>query len=216
MEMRALSMVSPEIEAYLQTLIPRRESVLLEIEQYAKEHNVPIMELIGMEALLQFIRLIQPKSILEIGTAIGYSSIRMAKAVKDVKVLTIERDEERYQKALSYIKKANMSENIDVILGDALEVNLEQSFDVIFIDAAKGQYTKFFEKYEKLLEKNGVIISDNVLFKGLVAANNTDNKRIKSLVKKIKSYNEWIMENPSYDTTILPIGDGIAISKKKG
>jgi predicted O-methyltransferase YrrM len=209
-------MIPSELEDYLQSLIPEREPVLLEMEQYAKEHNVPIMELIGMEALLQFIRLIQPKAILEIGTAIGYSSIRMAKAVQNVNVVTIERDEERYQRALYYIEKANMSEQIEVILGDALEVSIEQTFDVIFIDAAKGQYTKFFEKYEKLLGKNGVIISDNVLFKGLVAVNNTDNKRIKSLVKKIQSYNEWLMQNSLYDTTILPISDGIAISKQKG
>ncbi|WP_246940659.1 O-methyltransferase [Bacillus pinisoli] len=208
-------MIPSEIESYLHSLIPERESVLLEMEQYAKEHQVPIMELVGIEALLQFIRLIEPKSILEIGTAIGYSSIRMAKAVQDVKVVTIERDDERYQKALYYIKQANMEEQIQVILGDALEVNLEQSFDVIFIDAAKGQYTRFFEKYEKLLAKNGVIISDNVLFKGLVAENNTENKRIKSLVKKIQGYNEWLMNHPDYHTTILPIGDGIAISKKK-
>ncbi|WP_456278182.1 O-methyltransferase [Bacillus sp. AK128] len=208
-------MIPSELETYLESLIPEREPILVEMEQYANKHNVPIMELIGIEALLQFIRLIQPTSILEIGTAIGYSSIRMAKAVQGVKVVSIERDEERYHKALYYIEKANMAENIEVILGDALEVNLEQSFDVIFIDAAKGQYAKFFEKYEKILGNNGVIISDNVLFKGLVATNSTDNKRIKSLVKKIQSYNEWLMQHSSYDTTILPIGDGIALSKRK-
>jgi predicted O-methyltransferase YrrM len=208
-------MVPSELEAYLLSLIPEREPIIVEMEQYAAEHKVPIMELIGIEALLQFLRLAEPTTILEIGTAIGYSSIRMAKTIRDAKVVTIERDEERYNRALYYIEKTNMGDQVEVILGDALEVNLEQSFDVIFIDAAKGQYIKFFEKYEQRLEKNGVIISDNVLFKGLVAENNSNNKRINNLVKKIQSYNEWLMQNPSYDTTILPVGDGIAISKKK-
>jgi predicted O-methyltransferase YrrM len=208
--------IPSEVEAYLHTLIPDREPFLMEMEQYAKQESVPIMELVGIEALLQLLRLIQPSTILEIGAAIGYSSIRMAKAIPSVKIVTIERDEERYEKALYYIDKGNVSHQINIILGDALEVNLEQSFDVIFIDAAKGQYTRFFEKYEPLLSNEGVIISDNVLFKGLVAANNSNNsRRIKSLVKKIQGYNEWLMQNSNYDTTILPIGDGIAISKKK-
>ncbi|MFZ3588263.1 O-methyltransferase [Bacillus sp. DJP31] len=209
-------MVPSEIQDYLHSLIPEREPLIMEMENYAKEHSVPIMELIGIEALLQLLRLIQPVSILEIGTAIGYSSIRMVKAIPNVKVVTIERDEERYQKALYYIERANIKDQVEVILGDALEVNLQQSFDVIFIDAAKGQYTKFFEKFEPLLQKNGVVISDNVLFKGLVAVNTSDNKRTKNLVKRIQGYNDWLMQNTSYDTTILPIGDGIAISKQRG
>ncbi|MFD1736682.1 O-methyltransferase [Bacillus salitolerans] len=208
-------MVPSEIEAYLESLIPNREPLLAKMEQYAKENDVPIMELIGIEALLQLLRLVEPKAILEIGTAIGYSAIRMAKALPETKIVTIERDEERYNKALSYIKEANVENQIKVILSDALDVTISGTFDCIFIDAAKGQYTKFFEKYEQHLAKSGVIISDNVLFKGLVAANNTDNRRIKSLVKKIQGYNDWLMNHPSYHTTILPIGDGIAISKLK-
>jgi predicted O-methyltransferase YrrM len=209
-------LVPSEIETYLHSLIADREPLLMEMEQYAKEQNVPIMELIGIEALLQLLRLTEPSTILEIGSAIGYSSIRMAKAIPTVKVVTIERDEERYEKALYYIDKANASNQIDIILGDALDVNLEQTFDVIFIDATKGKYVQFFEKYEPLLSENGVIISDNVLFKGLVAVDNSDKtRRVKSLIRKIQDYNEWLMQNSKFDTTILPIGDGIAISKKK-
>ncbi len=209
-------MIPSEIETYLHSLIPDRDPLLMDMEKFAKDHNVPIMELIGIETLLQLLRLIQPKNILEIGTAIGYSAIRMARAIPHVSIVTLERDEERYNKALYYIDQANNKDQIKVILGDALEVNLQQSFDVIFIDAAKGQYTKFFEKFEPLLSENGVIISDNVLFKGLVALNASDNRRTKSLVKKIQDYNEWLMQHTSYDTTILPIGDGIAISKRRG
>lgn len=209
-------MVPSEMENYLHDLIPEREPLMMEMEQYAKEHGVPIMELIGIEALLQFLRLIEPSSILEVGSAIGYSALRMARAIPNVNIVTIERDEERYDKALYYIDKANVKDQIEIINGDALEVTIDQTFDVIFIDAAKGQYTKFFEKYEKLLNENGVIISDNVLFKGFVAVDNSDkNRRTKSLIRKIQDYNKWLMQNPNYDTAILPIGDGIAISKKK-
>ncbi|MBM6619683.1 O-methyltransferase [Bacillus suaedaesalsae] len=209
-------MVPSEMEQYLHALIPEREPLLMEIERYAKENEVPIMELIGIEALMQFLRLIEPTSILEVGSAIGYSALRMAKTIPNVNIVTIERDQERYDRALYYIDRANAKDQIEIILGDALEVSLTQTFDVIFIDAAKGQYTRFFEKYEKLLNDNGVIISDNVLFKGFVAMDNSDkHRRTKSLIKKIHDYNTWLMQNPNYNTTILPIGDGIAISKKK-
>jgi predicted O-methyltransferase YrrM len=156
---------------------------------------------------------------LEIGAAIGYSSIRMTQAVQ-ANIITVERDAERYEKAISYINQADLGHRISVVFGDALET-VEQvekfgAFDVIFIDAAKGQYQRFFELYEPLLNPGGVIITDNVLFRGLVTVEHIENKRIRSLVKKIKSYNEWLMAHSGYDTTIFPIGDGVAVSKKKG
>jgi predicted O-methyltransferase YrrM len=216
-----LALLSNEITTYLESLIPSRDKLIQDMEAYAKEHNVPIMELVGIEAMLQILRLLQPTSILEIGTAIGYSAIRMAKALPESTIVSIERDEIRFNKALEYIEMTNTSSQIKVHFGDALELancpeDLGTSFDVIFIDAAKGQYRRFFESYEKFLSHNGVIITDNVLFKGLVASEDVDVKRTRSLVNKIKTYNEWMMSNPNYITTILPIGDGIAISKKRG
>ena len=215
-------LLSAELKIYLESLIPNRESAIIEIEAYAKEHNVPIMDLVGIEAMLQLLRLIQPASILEIGTAIGYSAIRMAKALPDTKIVTIERDRERYDQAIHYINETKTSAQITVYFGDALELVdvIENAgynnFDVLFIDAAKGQYQRFFNYYEMQLSNNGVIITDNVLFKGLVAEKELEIKRTRSLVNKIKAYNEWLMNNPNYHTTILPIGDGIAISKKRG
>lgn len=206
------------VQEYLLSFINQNDSLILEMEQYAVEHEVPIMDKLGMEFMLQMLRLIQPKSILEIGAAIGYSGIRMVKAA-DADVVTIERDIERYEKAVSYIEKAGLQNRISLLFGDALEtfgqVSKHGTFDVIFIDAAKGQYQRFFELYEPLLNDEGVIITDNVLFRGLVAEENIENKRIRSLVKKIKTYNEWLMTHPKYDTTIFPIGDGVAVSKKK-
>ncbi|MBB5324847.1 putative O-methyltransferase YrrM [Anoxybacillus tepidamans] len=214
-------MLSEELVRYVETLIPNREPIVQEMEAYAKEHRVPIMDIIGIEAMLYILQIIQPKSIFEIGTAIGYSAIRMAMKLPDARIVTVERDQERYERALFYMERTKTCDQIDVLFGDALElyneVEKHAPFDVMFIDAAKGQYERFFRMYEPLLADGGVVITDNVLFKGLVAADAPiENKRMRQLAKKIREYNEWLMRRLDYDTVILPIGDGIAISKKRG
>ncbi|MCM3619228.1 O-methyltransferase [Sutcliffiella horikoshii] len=207
---------------YLESLVPPRNEIVTKMEKLAQEDQVPIMDLVGMETLLQLLMLSQPKHILEIGAAIGYSAIRMAQSIPDVNIVTIERDEHRYLQAKEHIAEAGLEDRIDLIFGDALEV-LEQVerkgvFDLIFVDAAKGQYERFFTMYEPLLIDSGVIITDNVLFRGLVAEDHEaiEPKRIRNLVKKIDRYNKWLMDHQDYITTILPVGDGIAISKKRG
>jgi predicted O-methyltransferase YrrM len=210
------------IRQYLANFYKHREPFIEEMEQYATDLHVPIMDRAGMEFMLGLLYLIQPSTILEIGSAIGYSSIRMAKAFPNLRIVTMERNAERIIKAKQYISESGYSDRIRLIEGDALQL-VEQlpedlKFDVIFIDAAKGQYKRFFELYEPFLAKKGVIISDNVLFKGLVAqdADLVDDRRKRALIKKIQNYNEWLMNHPDYDSTIIPIGDGVAISKKKG
>ena len=213
-------MIPHEVNEYLESLIPARAVEIVEMEEYARENHVPIMDLVSVESILQMLRIIQPAAILEIGTAIGYSSIRMAKVLPYTKIVTVERNQERYERALHNIEKTGTSNQISVLYGDALElvdsVKEYGVFDCIFIDAAKGQYKRFFENYEPVLADKGIIITDNVLFKGLVAEERIENRRRRQLVDKIKRYNEWIMNHPSYDTTILPVGDGIALSKKRG
>lgn len=203
----------------MEDLIPARPELLYRMEQYAKENGVPIMELAGIEAMLQLLRIQKPKKILEVGTAIGYSALRMAYTLPNSKIISIERDAERYQLAEQYVKEAGKDTQIVIIKKDALEseseVNIHAPFDVIFIDAAKGQYQRFFELYSSYLNDGGVIITDNVLFKGLVCESEIENKRIRTLVKKIKDFNYWLMNHPDYDTVILPVGDGVAISKKR-
>ncbi|WP_100372010.1 O-methyltransferase [Bacillus sp. FJAT-45037] len=212
-------MISSEVETYLKSLVPKRDPRIEEMEQYAKEHQVPIMDLVGMESLLQQLKLIQPKRILEIGAAIGYSSIRMADALPDAGVVTIERDEPRYMEALENIRKNELADRIQVRFGDALDLaetlESEDLFDVLFIDAAKGQYQRFFDLYGKMVKPGGVVFSDNVLFRGLVAEDVIEEKRLRSIVKKLRIYNEWLMSHPDYETRILPVGDGLAISIKK-
>ncbi len=213
------SLVSEQLQSYLESLIPARSGFILELEEYARENHVPIMDLISAETILQLLRISQPSRILEIGAAIGYSSIRMALELPSTTILTVERNEERYKQAINNIKRSETEKQITILFGDALELAQEiqgqEKFDVIFIDAAKGQYKRFFESFEPLLAKDGMIISDNVLFKGLVVEE-IENKRRRQLVDKIKMYNEWLANHPNYVTTILPVGDGIAISKKRG
>ncbi|PAE23094.1 MULTISPECIES: O-methyltransferase [Bacillaceae] len=211
--------MNDKLHAYIEEIIPGRPQLLDKMEQYAKEHNVPIMELAGIEAMLQLLRIQKPKMILEVGTAIGYSALRMAFTVPESKIVTIERDVERYQLAEKYIEEAGKKEQIIIIKGDALEVEEDVEkhgpYDAIFIDAAKGQYQRFFEIYSRFLSDGGVIITDNVLFKGLVCESNIENKRIRNMVRKIDVFNKWLMSHPEYHTVILPVGDGVAISKKR-
>ena len=138
---------------------------ILEIEKYAKENNVPIIEKESIAYIMQYIKENNIKNILEIGSAIGYSSILMASVDPSITITTIERDETRYMECLKNIKKCELDKRINVVYQDALEVNLTGvSYDLIFIDAAKGQYTKFFEKFKYFLSKKGTIITDNLLF----------------------------------------------------
>lgn len=186
------------------------------IEDYAHENNIPIMLSDGIEFLTDFIKKNNVKRILEIGSAIGYSAIRMALVSSDIHVVTIERDTLRYNEAVKNINDFGLSERIDIRLADALECDVDGEFDLIFIDAAKAQYIKFFEKYKSNLAKDGVIISDNLSFHGMV--DNMDsitNRNTRQLVGKIAKYIDFLKNNLEFDTEFISIGDGIGISRRK-
>lgn len=186
------------------------------IEEYAKKNNIPIMMKDGIEFLTQYIKENNVKTILEIGSAIGYSAIRMALVDKSIKVTTIERDIDRYNEAVKNIKEFNLEKQIEIINADALEYNTEKQFDLIFIDAAKAQYIKFFEKYKTNLKQDGTIISDNLDFHGLVKNPElTTNRNTIQLVKKINSYIDFLKENKEFKTEFISLGDGIGISKRQ-
>ncbi|WHX39416.1 O-methyltransferase [Mesobacillus sp. AQ2] len=212
-------MLNEELQNYIDSLIQPRDGILSEMEEYALLNGVPIMEQAGIETMLQLLRIQQPETILEVGTAIGYSAMRMAFALPQANIITLERDEDRYELAVDYIKRSGMQDRITQIKGDALELEVEVAahapFDAIFIDAAKGQYKRFFELYSSYLKPGGMIITDNILFKGLVYNQEAESRRVRSLVKKIDEFNRWLAANEEYDTIILPIGDGVAVSKKR-
>lgn len=186
-----------------------------ELEEYAKEYNIPIMLEDGIEFLCDYIKKNNIKRILEIGTAIGYSAIKMASIDKDIKITTIERDKDRYSLALKNISNFKLEEQIDAIIDDALNVDLSDKYDLIFIDAAKGQYINFFEKFKTNLKNNGVIISDNLSFHGLVEGDwSTLTRNVRGLVRKIKNYKDFLDENKEFKTDYYDIGDGIGVSRR--
>ncbi|PYZ94173.1 SAM-dependent methyltransferase [Salipaludibacillus keqinensis] len=206
-------------DEYIRSLIQERSPLIKEMEAYAEEHQVPIMELDGMETLLQFLRIQQPDHILEIGTAIGYSAIRMLLTLPQAQVTSIERDIQRAALAKENGLKAKVNNRFQIIEGDALEVSeivqTNGPFDALFIDAAKGQYERFFALYEPMVKENGLIFSDNVLFKGMVASERKPESRgVKAMVNKLTKYNEKLMSDQRFHSILLPIGDGILVSRK--
>ena len=190
---------------------------ILDLENYAHENNIPIMLSDGIEFLLKYIKENNIKNVLEIGSAIGYSAIRMSLVDKDIKVTTIERDEERYQEAIKNIGDFGLENQINIIFNDAFEVELDDKYDLIFIDAAKSQYIKFFEKFKNNLNDNGVIISDNLNFHGLVHEDEKKlSRNVRGLVRKLNNYVEFLKNNKEFKTEFYDIGDGISISKRVG
>ena len=188
---------------------------LKEIELYAEENNVPIMTKEGITFLTNYIKKYNIKRILEIGAAIGYSSIMMALVDEEIEITTIERDEKRYLEAVKNIKKFHLEERINLIYKDAFDVNLTDQYDLVFIDAAKAQNIKFFEKFSKNLKPKGTIITDNMNFHGLVDKEPEEikSRNLRGLVRKLKDYATFLQENKKFDTEFLDIGDGIAISR---
>lgn len=194
------------------------QNEIKKIKDYAQEETVPIMQDEGIDFLTTFISKKQITNILEVGTAIGYSAIMMALVNPNVHVTTIERDEVRYMEALKNIKKFNMEDRITLIFNDALNVELSEKFDLIFIDAAKGKNKDFFNRFENNLDDDGYIITDNMSFHGYVnmPLENINSKNIRGIVTKIKDYIYFLENNMYYKTTIYDIGDGIAVTEKRG
>ena len=188
---------------------------ILRLKNYADQSSVPIMMDEGMDFILDYIKSNDVKFILEIGTAIGYSSIRFAQIDPNIRVYTIEYDIIRYHEAVKNISRFNLGEQITVFLGDALKFNFTEKFDLIFIDGAKSQYINFFEKYKENLAPDGVFISDNLSFHGMVEdINITKNYSTIKLIRKIRRYIDFLKANKEFDTTFYSIGDGVAISKQ--
>lgn len=198
-------------------LVANIYSEIREIKAYALDHKVPIMVDDGIDFLTTFVIKHQIKNVLEIGTAIGYSAIMMALANPNLKITSIERDEERYLEAVKNIKKLDLEDRITLIFKDALEVKLNDQFDLIFIDAAKGQNIHFFEQFSSNLKENGFIITDNIDFHGFVEKDESEIKshNLRSLVRKIKQYITFLKEHNEYQTTFYKVGDGIAVTERR-
>ncbi len=188
-----------------------------ELEMYARENHIPIMLKDGITFMLTYIKENHVKNILEIGAAIGYSAICMCLVDENIHVTTVERDKVRYQEAVKNIKKFHLEDRITIYNQDAFTFEVKDTFDLLFIDAAKSQYIKFFEKFTPLLKKGGVVFSDNLNFHGLThTTEKIESRNVRGLVRKLNDYISFLKENTMFATEFYDVGDGISVSKKRG
>lgn len=206
------------MEEYLRGLIPNRDKDLLELEKFAIENRVPIIQKETAKFLEFMISMKEPNNILELGTAIGYSSILMSKTLNNkCKITTIEREEKMINLAKENIKSFGLEDNIEIKEGECLEIleKLDNKYDLIFMDAGKGHYNHFLPHCLRLLSDKGVIIADNVLFRGMVASDDLVKRRKITIVKRMRTYLDIVSNDKNLITTVIPMGDGIALTKRR-
>lgn len=206
------------IEDYIRSLYPSHEGILKELEVYASKNHVPIIEREVAQLLKVILKVNKPKRILEVGTAIGYSAILMARSTEDdCSITTIERRKDMVDIARKNIDCAGYNGRIQVIHGDAQDIlkDLKGKYDFIFLDAAKGHYLDFFNNCVKLLDLGGIIVSDNVLYKGMIASDKLVVRRKRTIVKRLREYLKYINNLENFETCVIPIGDGVSITYRE-
>ncbi len=214
-----MSIVNEGIEAYLEGLSPLECPVLKRLDREGVAEGIPNVKHSTAMVIRSLLALAKPKKILEIGTAIAYSTIHMAQAAPDAVIFTMEKQQDRAERAKRNIEEAGLSDRVHVWTGDAMEMipTIKSSYDVIFIDAAKGKYTFFLDQAVSLCRPGGMILTDNVLFRGFVTGEHKPEKvATQNLVQKMKLFNQYLIAHPELITSIIPVGDGLAISVKKG
>ncbi len=190
---------------------------LEKIKRQALSEKIPIIMDDTLEVIEKRLKDNPPQKILEIGTAVGYSAICFSEFLKENgRIDTIERDEERVKQAIENIKKVGVEEKIKIYQGDAVEIlpTLNEQYDMVFIDAAKGKYPFFLKEALRMLNIDGIIFADNILYKGYVMSDYNKHKQ-RTAVRNLREYIKEVFENPNLDTEILEVGDGLAISKVK-
>ncbi len=202
------------VDDYLYAMLPKRDTVLAEMEDYATQHNVPIVGPAVARVLQQLALMLNARSVFELGSAIGYSTIWWAQAVGEKgRVVYTDGDVKNAERARSYFTRAGVSDRITLHTGDALEVLSEQKqeFDIIFNDVDKDDYPRVLRLVAPRLRKGGLFITDNVLWSGRVAEKNPTDSRTKAIVE----FNRKLQDSKDFYTTILPIRDGLAVALKK-
>lgn len=195
----------------------KKKEIFEEIKNKALSNHIPIIMDDTLEVISKIMKENQIKSILEIGTAVGYSAICFSKYMtEDGFIDTIERDEERIKEAKKNVKDMELQEKINIYEGDAVEIlpTLNKKYDMVFIDAAKGKYPFFLKESLRMLNENGIIFADNILYKGYVMSDYNKHKQ-RTAVRNLREYIKEVTENPNIETEILEVGDGLAISKLK-
>lgn len=190
------------------------EEELKKIKELALENHIPIIMDDTLEVIEKVLKEEKPKRILEIGTAVGYSASCFVRVCPDVIVDTIELNEERYNEALVNLKNIGIENNVNVYLGNAVEIlpTLNNNYDIVFIDANKGKYPVFLQEAIRMINNNGLIIADNVLYKGYVMSDYNKHKQ-RTAVRHLREYLKEATENEMLETEILEVGDGLAITR---
>ncbi|WP_270381999.1 O-methyltransferase [Megamonas funiformis] len=195
------------------------EALFKQMEDFAKENKVPIINENGRKVFIEIIKKYKPQRVLEIGTAIGYSALLTTYyGAENAKIISLELDEERAKQAQDFINQSAYKEQIKIILGDAAK-NIEKldknyKFDMVFIDAAKGQYPDYLQKVLPLLADDGIILADNVLFRGYVMSEEKPPRRYKTIVKRLREYIAMVSDTDKFTTEIFENGDGLALTKR--
>lgn len=205
------------IVEYLNKILPESDGLLKQMEIYAQKNNVPIIQkevrcFLGM--LMQYKR---PEYIVELGTAIGYSSIFFSKYIPEHgKIITFEREADYYELAKENIAAANKSENINIVFGDAYEnvKKISGKFDIIFMDANKSMYKYYYDVLFPMLKVGGLIICDNILYKGMISNDELAPRKQNTIITNLREFLAFITSNPKLETSIVPIGDGVSVSVK--
>ena len=211
--------VDLNITEYIRSLMKEEKNDLSKIEAEARVNHVPIVKPETKELLRTLVLLKKPMKILEVGAAVGFSSLYMNRYQPEGgTIITIERNEKRIKKAKENIKNQGKEDQITLLEGDAIEIlkELDGKYDLIFVDAAKGQYIHFLEDVLRLLAPDGVLVSDNVLQDGDAKSRYAIERRDRTIHKRMRGYLYTIKNHPLLETTILPVGDGVAISIKTG
>jgi predicted O-methyltransferase YrrM len=201
----------PDIEKYLYELLPPRDPLLVRLEQEAQERDIPIVGPLVGRLLALLVRLTRAKKVLEIGTAIGYSTIWLARACPS-RVVTIEYNEQTAQEARRNISEAGLGRRVRVLVGDGMDLvpTLRTKFDFLFLDAEKHQYRALLDLALPKLTRGALIVTDNVLWSGRVAQSDPD-----ETTQAIREFNEYVRNHPALETVIVPVRDGLALSRKR-
>lgn len=205
---------------YIRDALPKSGGILAELEEFAAEHDVPVSQPESIKLIEVLTRACGFKKILEIGSAIGYSALRMARISPDVSIDTIEINPDAAAYARRVFERAGVSGRITLLEGDAAEIlpRLEaegKKYDMIFLDAAKAQYGSFFASCLNMLKPGAMLISDNILYKGMTATDELVLHRKRTIVKRLREYVAALCGSAELDTAVIPVGDGMALSVKK-
>lgn len=203
------------IENYIKSLNTQDEE-FPDVYHYGCEHRVPIIDRDSLTVVKHLAKISRAKTFLEIGTAIGYSGLHLLETSPDSHLTTIEMDKDKYDTACAHFKKYHVTDRVDLILGDAKEIDLDiekESIDLLFIDASKGNNQLFFDKYSQYIKKDGLIIVDNILLRGQIVDDNLESRNRRKLREKVNDFNHKLAGS-LHDTSFLPVGDGLLVITK--